>query len=51
MTNLNSILKKNRELADNGPFSQSCGFLVVMYGCENWTITKAECQRIDTFEM
>ena len=26
-------------------------FLVVMYGCENWTIKKAECQRIDVFEL
>ena len=26
-------------------------FLVVMYGCESWTITKTECQRIDTFEL
>ena len=26
-------------------------FLVVMYGCENWTIKKAECQRIDAFEL
>ena len=26
-------------------------FSVVMYGCESWTIKKAECQRIDTFEL
>ena len=26
-------------------------FLVVMYGCESWTIRKAECQRIDAFEL
>ena len=26
-------------------------FLVVMYGCDNWTIKKAECQRIDAFEL
>ena len=26
-------------------------FLVVMYGCESWTVKKAECQRIDTFEL
>ena len=26
-------------------------FLVVMYGCESWTINKAECQRIDAFEL
>ena len=27
------------------------GFPVVMYGCESWTVKKAECRRIDTFEM
>ena len=26
-------------------------FLVIMYGCESWTIKKAECQRIDAFEL
>ena len=26
-------------------------FLVVMYGCESWTVKKAECQRIDTFKL
>ena len=26
-------------------------FPIVMYGCENWTINKAECQRIDAFEL
>ena len=31
--------------------SQSCSFPVVMYGCESWTIKKAECQRIDAFEL
>ena len=40
MTNLDSILKSR----DKGPSSQSFGFfLVVMYGCESWTIKKAEC--------
>ena len=51
MTNLNNILKKNIELADNGPFSQRCGFLVLMCRCENWTIKKAECWRIDALEL
>ena len=32
-------------------YLHSYGFLVVMYGCEIWTIKKAECQRIDTFEL
>ena len=30
---------------------KAMGFPVVMYGCENWTIKKAECQRIDAFEL
>ena len=30
---------------------KAIGFLVVMYGCESWTIKKAECQRIDDFEL
>ena len=31
--------------------SQSCSFPVVMYGCECWTIKKAECQRINAFQL
>ena len=31
--------------------SKLCFFLVVMYGCESWTIKKAECQRVDAFEL
>ena len=50
MTNLNNILK-SRDIANKGPSSQSYGFPVVMYGCESWTIKKAEHQRIDTFEL
>ena len=47
MTNLDSILK-NRDItfADKGP-----SFPVAMYGCESWTIKKAEHQRIDAFEL
>ena len=37
--------------ANKGPSSQSYFFPVVMYGCEIWTIKKAECQRIDAFEL
>ena len=47
MTNLDSKLKSR----DKGPSSQSYGFSVVMYGCESWTIKKAEHQRIDAFEV
>ena len=43
MTNLDSMLK-SRDV-------KAMVFLVVMYGCESWTIKKAECQRIDAFEL
>ena len=42
MTNLDSILK-SRDCASKGLSSQRCGFPVVMYECESWTIKKAEC--------
>ena len=52
MTNLDSILKKQRhDFANKGCLVKAIVFLVVMYGCESWTIKKAECQRIDTFEL
>ena len=44
------IKKQRHYFADKGPSSQNYGFSVVMYGCENWTIKKAEHQRIDAFE-
>jgi len=50
MTHLDSILK-SRDITNKGPSSQTMVFPVVMYGCESWTIKKAECQRIDTFEL
>ena len=50
MTNLDSILK-SRDIANKGPSSQSYGFPVVMYGCESWTVKKAECLRIDAFQL
>ena len=37
------IKKQRNYFADKGPYSQSCGFQVVMHGCDNWTIKKAEC--------
>ena len=44
--------KKQRHcFADRGPYSQCCGFSVVMYRCESWTIKKAESQRTDAFEV
>ena len=52
MTNLDSILKsRDIRFTDKGPYSQSYGFSVVMYRCENWAIKKAEHQRIDAFEL
>ena len=45
-------MKKQRHcFADKCLYSQSYGFSIVMYGCQNWTIKKAESQRIDAFEL
>ena len=51
LTNLDSILK-NRDiiLLTKAPIVQAMVFPAVMYGCESWTIEKAEHQRIDAFE-
>ena len=51
MTNLDSILK-NRDITLPTKVSLVKGmvFPVVMYGCESWTVKKAECRRIDAFE-
>ena len=46
------IKKQRHYFANKGPSSQGYGFSkVVMYGCESWTIKKAEHQRIDGFEL
>ena len=51
MTNLDSILKsRDITLPTKVCLVKAMVFLVVMYGCESWTIKKAECQRIDAFE-
>ena len=51
MTNLDSILKsRDITLPTNVHIVKAMVFPVVMYGCENWTIKKAECQKIDAFE-
>ena len=50
MTNLDSILKI-RDITLYSLYSQSYGFSIVMYGCERWTIKKAERQGTDTFEL
>ena len=41
------IKKQRHYFAKKGPSSQSYGLPVVMYGCESWTIKKAECRKID----
>ena len=52
MTNLDSILKsKDITLSTKVHLVKAMVFPVVMYGCESWTIKKAECQRIDAFEL
>ena len=43
------IKKQKHHFADKSPHSQSYDFPVVMYGCESWTIKKAEFQRTDAF--
>ena len=51
MTNLDSILKsRDITLLTKVHLVKSMVFPVVMYGCESWTIEKADCQRIDVFE-
>ena len=52
MTNLDSILKsRDITLPTKAHLVKAIVFPVVMCGCESWTIKKAECQRIDTFEL
>ena len=52
MTNLDSVLKsKDITLLTKVHVVKPMVFPVVMYRCENWTIKKAECQRIDAFEL
>ena len=52
LTNLDTILKsRNIALPTKVHIVKATVFPVVMYGCESWTIKKAECQRIDVFEL
>ena len=50
MTNLDSVLK-SRDSTDKGLYNQGYGIPVVTYGCESLTVKKAECQRIDAFQL
>ena len=45
------IKKQRHYFANKGLYSQTMLFPVVMYGCESWTIRKAEHRRIDAFEL
>ena len=52
MTNLDSILKgRDITLPTKVNLVRAMVFPVVMYGCESWTVKKAECRRIDAFEL
>ena len=51
MTNVDSILKSRDITLLTKVHLVKAIFPVVMYGCESWTIKKAECQRIDAFEL
>ena len=52
MTKLDSILRsRNITLSTKVRLVKAMVFPVVMYGCESWTIKKAECQRVDAFKL
>ena len=52
MTNLESIFKsRDITLPTKDRLVKAMVFPVVMYGCESWTVKKAECRRIDAFEL
>ena len=52
MTNLDSIFKRRDIiLTTKVRLIKAMVFPVVMYGCESWTVKKAECRRIDDFEL
>ena len=52
MTNLDSVLKsRDITLLTKVHIVKAMVFLVVAYGCESWTVKKAECQRADAFKL
>ena len=52
MTNLDSVLKsRDITLPTKVHIVEAIVFPVVTYGCESWTVKKAECQRIDAFKL
>ena len=50
MTNLDSIFKRDITLLTKVRLVKDMVFPVVIYGCESWTVKKAECQKIDAFD-
>ena len=46
-----NIKKQRQYFSEKGPIVKAMDFLVVIYGCESWTLKKAEHQRIDAFEL
>ena len=50
MTNVDRLLKR-RDITLPTKVHLAMVFLVVMYGCESWTVRKAECQKIDVSEL
>ena len=51
MTKLDSVLKSRDIFLTKVRIVKAMAFLVVMYGCESWTVKKAEHRRIDAFEL
>ena len=52
MANLDNVLKsRDITLPTNVHIVKAIVFLIVMHGCESWTVKKAECRRIDAFEL
>ena len=51
MTNLDLLKSRDITLPTKVHLVKAIVFPVVMYGCESWTIKKAECQRVDTFQL
>ena len=52
MTNLDSVLKsRDITLPTKVHLVKAVVFPLVMYGCESWTVKKAECQKMDAFEL
>ena len=46
-----NIKEQRHHFTDKGLYNPNYGFPAIIYKCESWTIKKAECQRIDAFEL